>query len=87
MRVLVVEDEEPLGEVFRGFLTELGHQAVVVRSAEAAPRVPPPGRPGPIEVIALVARAERDSVALSFVYLVNAEAKRLGDIVQRLQQS
>jgi hypothetical protein len=34
-----------------------------------------------------VARAERDSVALSFVYLANAEAKRLGDIVQRLQQS
>ena len=36
MRVLVVEDEERLGEVFRDFLTELGHQAVVVRSAEAA---------------------------------------------------
>jgi CheY-like chemotaxis protein len=36
MRVLVVEDEESLGEVFRDFLAELGHQAVVVRSAEAA---------------------------------------------------
>ena len=36
MRVLVVEDEEPLGEVFRDFLAELGHQAVLVRSAEAA---------------------------------------------------
>jgi DNA-binding response OmpR family regulator len=36
MRVLVVEDEERLGEVFRDFLTELGHDAVVVRSAEAA---------------------------------------------------
>jgi DNA-binding response OmpR family regulator len=36
MRVLVVEDEEDLGSVFRDFLTELGHQAVVVRSAEAA---------------------------------------------------
>src|SRR2546423_15590439 len=36
MRVLVVEDEEPLGEVFRDFLAELGHDAVVVRSAEAA---------------------------------------------------
>jgi CheY-like chemotaxis protein len=231
MRVLVVEDEEPLGEVFRDFLTELGHQAVVVRSAEAAlgsldgqrpdaiildinlpgmsgldflqlgrvrdaalpivaisgvatesqaheclrlgaldfvgkpvaldrlngvltflkthalsrraqsgwherrrsPRAQvgfavrivqysgtawdgvceelsgagmrvrslaalgegavvkllftPPDGAGPVEVIALVARAERDSVALSFVYLANAEAKRLGDIVQRLQQS
>ena len=36
MRVLVVEDEEVLSEVFRDFLTELGHQPVVVRSAEAA---------------------------------------------------
>jgi CheY-like chemotaxis protein len=36
MRVLVVEDEEVLGEVFRDFLTELGHQPLVVRSAEAA---------------------------------------------------
>src|SRR5580765_6439761 len=36
MRVLVVEDEEPLGEVFRDFLAELGHDAIVVRSAEAA---------------------------------------------------
>lgn len=36
MRVLVVEDEEVLSEVFRDFLTELGHQAVIVRSAEAA---------------------------------------------------
>ena len=36
MRVLVVEDEDDLREVFRDFLTELGHQAVVVRSAEAA---------------------------------------------------
>ena len=36
MRVLVVEDEDDLREVFRDFLTELGHQPVVVRSAEAA---------------------------------------------------
>jgi CheY-like chemotaxis protein len=36
MRVLVVEDEEPLGGVFRDFLVELGHDATVVRSAEAA---------------------------------------------------
>jgi len=36
MRVLVIEDEEDLGEVFRDFLTELGHQSVVVRTAEAA---------------------------------------------------
>jgi CheY-like chemotaxis protein len=36
MRVLVVEDEEPLGEVFRDFLAEMAHDATVVRSAEAA---------------------------------------------------
>ncbi|HUF90997.1 MAG TPA: response regulator [Candidatus Limnocylindria bacterium] len=36
MRVLVVEDEEDLGSIFRDFLIELGHQAMVVRSAEAA---------------------------------------------------
>jgi DNA-binding response OmpR family regulator len=36
MRVLVVEDEEPLGGVFRDFLAELGHDATIVRSAEAA---------------------------------------------------
>jgi DNA-binding response OmpR family regulator len=36
MRVLVVEDEIDLGEVFRDFLSELGHQPVLVRSAEAA---------------------------------------------------
>lgn len=36
MRVLVVEDEVSLGEVFRDFLAELGHDAMVVRSAEAA---------------------------------------------------
>jgi CheY-like chemotaxis protein len=36
MRVLVVEDEEVLSEVFRDFLMELGHHPVLVRSAEAA---------------------------------------------------
>lgn len=36
MRVLVVEDETDLGEVFCDFLSELGHQPVLVRSAEAA---------------------------------------------------
>jgi CheY-like chemotaxis protein len=36
MRVLVVEDEPDLGEVFRDFLNELGHHPVLVRSAEAA---------------------------------------------------
>jgi hypothetical protein len=36
-------------------------------------------------VISLVVRVDPDSVALSFVYLASAEAKRLGDIVERLQ--
>src|ERR1051325_4354648 len=38
MRVLVVEDEASLGEVFRDFLAEMGHDATVVRTAEAALR-------------------------------------------------
>ena len=37
MRVLIVEDEQPLGEVFRDFLAELGHDAIVVRTAAVAP--------------------------------------------------
>jgi CheY-like chemotaxis protein len=36
MRVMLVEDEQPLAEVYRDFLAELGHDAVIVRSAEAA---------------------------------------------------
>src|SRR3972149_72860 len=57
MRVLVIEDEAGLGEVFRDFLLELGHQPLGVPRAEAAlggaaaprpPRVtPPPRRPRP----------------------------------------
>ena len=39
MRVLVVEDETDLGEVFRDFLSELGHQPVLVRSAEAVTKI------------------------------------------------
>jgi CheY-like chemotaxis protein len=36
MRVLVVEDQVDLGEVFRDFLVELGHHPLVVHTAEAA---------------------------------------------------
>jgi len=36
MRVLIVEDEGPVGEVFAHYLRQLGHQPVLVRSAEAA---------------------------------------------------
>ncbi len=36
MRVLVVEDQVDLGDVFRDFLIELGHHPLVVHTAEAA---------------------------------------------------
>src|SRR5258705_10258815 len=36
MRVLIVEDQVDLGDVFRDFLLELGHHPVVVHTAEAA---------------------------------------------------
>jgi CheY-like chemotaxis protein len=36
VKVLVVEDEMDVGTVFRDFLLELGHEAVLARSAEAA---------------------------------------------------
>lgn len=36
MRVLVVEDEPDVGAVFRDFLVELGHEPVLVGTAEAA---------------------------------------------------
>jgi len=36
MRVLVVEDDRVLCEVFAEFLREVGHQPVVVHTAEAA---------------------------------------------------
>lgn len=36
MRVLVVDDDERVGEVFAGYLRVLGHEPVLVSSAEAA---------------------------------------------------
>jgi CheY-like chemotaxis protein len=36
MKILVVEDEVDIGEVFRDFLLELGHEPVLARSAEGA---------------------------------------------------
>ena len=35
MRILVVEDDERLAEIFRDFIAELGYQPIVVGSAEA----------------------------------------------------
>ena len=48
MRVLVVEDEPDVSAVFRDFLIELGHEAVLVRSAEAAIAVLERARPDAI---------------------------------------
>jgi CheY-like chemotaxis protein len=45
MRVLVVEDQVDLGEVFRDFLVELGHHPLVVHTAEAALARPPDRAP------------------------------------------
>ena len=36
MRVLIVEDEQDVGDVFLDYLLELGHQPLLVRTAEAA---------------------------------------------------
>ncbi len=36
MRVLIVEDEKEIGEVFRDFVAGLGHEPIVTTSAEAA---------------------------------------------------
>src|SRR5688572_28235904 len=36
MRVLVVEDEQDVGDVFLDYLVELGHEPLLVRTAEAA---------------------------------------------------
>jgi signal transduction histidine kinase/ActR/RegA family two-component response regulator len=46
MRVLVVEDDDLLCEVFRDYLKQLGHEPVIVRSAEAALAVLAETRPG-----------------------------------------
>jgi hypothetical protein len=46
----------------------------------------PPDGAAPVEVISLVARIDPDGLALSFVHLANAEARRLGELVQRLQR-
>ena len=36
LRILVVEDEREVGRVFADFLEQIGHQAEVVETAEAA---------------------------------------------------
>jgi len=48
LRVLVVEDDERLAEVFRDFIGELGYQPIVVGSAEAAVEALATARPDTI---------------------------------------
>jgi CheY-like chemotaxis protein len=48
MRVLVVEDEPEVSSVFRDYLVELGHEAVLARTAEAALRALETERPDAI---------------------------------------
>src|SRR5262249_11867228 len=48
LRILVVEDDERLAEIFRDFVAELGYQPTVVGSAEAALEVLTNARPDTI---------------------------------------
>jgi hypothetical protein len=66
-------------------------QAALAEGAVVKLRFTPPDGAAPVEVIALVARVGRDRVALSFVYLASAEARRLGEVrdsarAERLQR-
>ena len=90
-RVRIVEYK---GTAWDGVCTELSATGMRIRSS--APLVEgaavkllftPPDGASPVEVISLVVRVDRDGAAFSFVHLANSEARRLSDIVQRLQRS
>ena len=80
------------GTAWDGVCTELSDTGMKVRSGATLAEgtavkllfTPPDGAIG-VEVISLVVRIDRDGTAFSFVHLANAEAKRLGELVQRLQ--
>ena len=81
------------GTAWDGVCTELSATGMKVRSgatlAEGAVvklLFTPPDGASPAEVISLVVRVDRDATAFSFVHLANAEARRLGELVQRLRQ-
>jgi DNA-binding response OmpR family regulator len=89
-RVRIVEYK---GTAWDGVCTELSATGMKVRSSAALVEgaavkllFTPPDGAGPVEVISLVVRVDRDGAALSFVHLANSEARRLSDIVQRLQR-
>ena len=90
-RVRIVEYK---GTAWDGVCTELSATGMRVRSSAllvegAAVKLlfTPPDGASPVEVISLVVRVDRDGAAFSFVHLANSEARRLSDIVQRLQRS
>jgi hypothetical protein len=80
------------GTAWDGVCTELSATGMKVRAGATLAEgtavkllfTPPDGATG-VEVISLVVRIDRDGTAFSFVHLANAEAKRLGELVQRLQ--
>jgi DNA-binding response OmpR family regulator len=82
------------GTAWDGVCVELSATGMKVRSSAtlaegAAVKLlfTPPDGASPVEVISLVVRTDRDATAFSFVHLANAEARRLGELVQRLQKS
>jgi DNA-binding response OmpR family regulator len=84
---------ESKGTAWDGVCTELSATGMKVRSgatlAEGAAvklLFTPPDGAAAVEVISLVVRIDRDATAFSFVHLANAEARRLGELVQRLRQ-
>jgi DNA-binding response OmpR family regulator len=80
------------GTAWDGVCIELSATGMKVRAGAALTEgsavkllFTPPDGAAPVEVISLVVRVDRDGTAFSFVHLANAEAKRLGELVRRLQ--
>ena len=67
-------------------MNKVRSSAALVEGAAVKLLFTPPDGAGPVEVISLVVRVDRDGAAFSFVHLANSEARRLSDIVQRLQR-
>jgi CheY-like chemotaxis protein len=81
------------GTAWDGVCAELSATGMKVRSGATLSEgtavkllFTPPDGASPVEVISLVVRVDRDATAFSFVHLANAEARRLGELVQRLQK-
>jgi CheY-like chemotaxis protein len=81
------------GTAWDGVCTELSATGMKVRSSATLTEgsavkllFTPPDGASPVEVISLVVRVEPEATAFSFVHLANAEARRLSELVRRLQQ-